>query len=155
MIVYSVDPSTKRHQIAAWDDGVFVGMRTAGMVREIITGCDRDYVRLVVEDQFVGAHRSGILRLARAAGHLVGSLGLEIDEAVWVRPVDWKRGLCRAQAPKVKDLGDYLVHRRILEVLSADERAQYSTALDGEKSKVRRFDIADATGIGLYHLDRT
>ena len=106
---------------------------------------------VLVEDQFAGRNGGAVIKLARAAGHVVGSIGRGYDNVEWVKPSVWKRGLCKQKAPKTRKLADYVVHQVILEHLKDEELDVYWHALYRTKDQGRRSDLADAVGMYLHY----
>ena len=109
---------------------------------------------LVVEDQWAGPNGSSVIKLAKAAGHLVGLHQASLEEVQWLSPSVWKRALCKGKAPKVKKINDYVVHKKIRSLLTDDERSIYDGFIAGLRNEETKQDIADAVGMALYFKGR-
>lgn len=94
-----------------------------------------------------------IIELAHRAGACAAAFGWpeEPDQVRWVRPKTWKGN---TKKPKLaKDWAGYAINRLVIQALRPHELAIYTVA-QGELAAGQRHDLADAVGIGLWHLNR-
>lgn len=92
---------------------------------------------------------NNIVTLAITAGRLV-ERHLALDGVLkWHLPRQWK-----GQVPKPPKAADYIIYRRIVNALDADERQIFAQALAQVGSEKAKLDIIDAVGLGLFDLKR-
>lgn len=116
---------------------------------------------LVIEDQVILMNpfiRKGkriridpkhIIVLAHRAGAAAAVFGYPEDESRvrWVKPRSWKGGTHKPEL--AKDWASYVIHRLVVQALSARELAVYTVALN-EFAPGSRHNLADGVGIGLW-----
>lgn len=136
----TVDPAAgKPHAIAVWDSRwrlVDVDFGLPDSRRPY----DRKHV--YVERPF----RSPAMHMA--VGHLIGRMGMQLDEVIWQGPRAWKSKLCAGKVGKTKStkLHTYPIHEAIEAVLTAPERRVYHASLTAACDAL---DAVDAVGIGI------
>ncbi len=151
--LYSVDPG---------DGGAYARWR--GSLPELQEIGDLDnlpipgpYDKLVIEDQVIiprfTKRPKDIITLAHEAGAIARDFGFPRDKTrvTWVQPRSWKGGTKKPTA--AKNWKAYVIHRLVEQALSQHELALYWLAL-ARRPEGSRHDIADAVGIGLWHLGR-
>lgn len=95
------------------------------------------------------ANPNAIIQLAITAGRLVErASGCETVPVRWYLPREWK-----GQIPKTTVLAKYIIYKRIRGILSKAELAVFDKAI-ATVGKKAGFDVTDAVGIGLHHLQR-
>lgn len=94
------------------------------------------------------ADPNNIITLAITAGMLVERCSNVDPVVVWVLPRSWKGSI-----PKTKKLKDYVIYRRLDQILNAEEKEELAATLSRIPAK-DGFDVVDAVGIGLHDLGR-
>lgn len=148
--------------LLAIDPGNYPGFAWFDAVSKELWGCSNCYeaheaafcAEIVCERPVIYRHSKAdpnkIITLAINAGQRVqAALKDNLDALVtWYEPRQWK-----GQIPKTKKLKDYNVYKNVKKTLNAFENAELERALS-DVSEKECFDIVDAVGIGLYHLQR-
>ncbi|MES2155918.1 MAG: hypothetical protein V4510_12355 [bacterium] len=150
MSLISIDPGANACR-ARWFSGV---LDSCGRWPSFdIQTCDTAVIESQVIIPRFTRNPASIIDLAHKAGAAAAAFGWPEDDTrvTWVRPQSWKGSTRKPTA--ARDWASYVIHRKVVQALSAAEIAIYTVALN-DFPPGERHDLADAVGIGLWKLGR-